>query len=318
PSQHELFRHGSEVELRQRSVGLQRELSCEVKLTQLPPPDSYGYTPSIAMCAVFLALYALSMVVHLGQTFKARRYWWMLLMPVGCLLELVGWAMRAYSHSDPSARSPYIGQLALLVIAPTFFSAALYWSLGLIIADVAPTRCWLSAKWFKALFLTADVISLVIQAVGGGMAGSAGDDVEKLKNGSKCALLPLLPLAASPPGLTFSSTFSSIMLAGIAVQLAVMVLFVLYGSAWVLRAFREVRQSGRKMHLMLFALAIGSAAVIVRGVTQIMMLFDAIPISVIVHPAWFLVVSPHLRQDEEMSQTTMVQMTDRDSLERMK
>ncbi|GAA5918101.1 hypothetical protein JCM1841_005254 [Sporobolomyces salmonicolor] len=278
--------------------------------------DRYGYTPSIAMCAVFLALYALSMVVHLGQTFKARRYWWMLLMPVGCLLELVGWAMRAYSHSDPSARSPYIGQLALLVIAPTFFSAALYWSLGLIIADVAPTRCWLSAKWFKALFLTADVISLVIQAVGGGMAGSAGDDVEKLKNGS------------------------NIMLAGIAVQLAVMVLFVLYGSAWVLRAFREVRQSGRKMHLMLFALAIGSAAVIVRGgfrtaelkegfrghlaVTQIMMLFDAIPISVcafvlnIVHPAWFLVVSPHLRQDEEMSQTTMVQMTDRDSLERMK
>ena len=49
---------------------------------------------------------------------------------------------------------------ATLVIAPTFFSAALYWSLGLIIALVAPTKTFVSAKWFKIIFVVADVVSL--------------------------------------------------------------------------------------------------------------------------------------------------------------
>ena len=40
-------------------------------------------------------------------------------------VEVIGYAFRLYSHSDVAARSPYIGQLATLVIAPTFFSAAL-------------------------------------------------------------------------------------------------------------------------------------------------------------------------------------------------
>jgi hypothetical protein len=81
-------------------------------------------------------------------------------------------------------------QICVLVIAPTFFSAALYWAGGLIIAGVAPSTSsrWLSPKRFKIVFITADVVALVIQGVGGGLAGSAAADGggSTLDIGSQC------------------------------------------------------------------------------------------------------------------------------------
>jgi hypothetical protein len=49
----------------------------------------------------------------------------------------------------------------------------LYWAGGLVIAHVAPQKSWLSGTAFKIVFIIADVVSLVVQAIGGGMAGSA-------------------------------------------------------------------------------------------------------------------------------------------------
>ncbi|GAA6008611.1 hypothetical protein JCM11491_003368 [Sporobolomyces phaffii] len=257
-----------------------------------PPPGSYlynkyGYEPSVAMNTVFVVLFSLSLLIHLGQLGVARRSWFMVVMPIGCLLEVIGYAFRLYSHSDVAAKSPYIGQLATLVIAPTFFSAALYWMLGLIIALVAPTKTFVSAKWFKITFIVADVISLVIQAIGGGQAGSAGDDRDKLHTGSR------------------------VMLAGIAFQLAVMVIYVAYGCYWCFRARREIAKAGSRMQLMLGAMAVASACIIARGIFrtceleegfrgrlaegQRFILVDGIPIIVAtfvlsaIHPAWFLV-----------------------------
>ncbi|GAA5873510.1 hypothetical protein JCM16303_001150 [Sporobolomyces ruberrimus] len=274
--------------------------------------NKYGYSPSIAMNTIFVVLFAISLIAHTGQLVVARRSWFMTVMPIGCLLEVIGYAFRLYSHSDVAARSPYIGQLATLVIAPTFFSAALYWSLGLIIALVGPTKTFVSAKWFKIIFVVADIVSLVIQAIGGGSAGSAGDDYEKLRTGSR------------------------IMLAGIAFQLAVMVLFVFYGFYWSFRSRREISKAGSRMQLMLGALGVASACIIARGIFrtcelnegfrgrlaegQRFILVDAIPMIVCtlvlnaIHPAWFLVTrqygngststSPFESKSKNQSETT--------------
>lgn len=45
--------------------------------------------------------------------------------------------------------------------------------LGVLIQLIAPHHSILSGKWFKIIFCAADVLSLVIQAVGGGMAASS-------------------------------------------------------------------------------------------------------------------------------------------------
>ncbi|GAA6062996.1 hypothetical protein JCM10212_004978 [Sporobolomyces blumeae] len=252
--------------------------------------NKYGYYPSIAMNTVFVVLFSISLLAHIGQLAIKRRTWFMVVMPLGCLLEVIGYAFRLYSHSDVAARSPYIGQLASLVIAPTFFSAALYWGLGVIIALVAPHKTPVSAKWFKVTFIVADVLSLVIQAIGGGQAGSAGNDADKLRIGSR------------------------VMLAGICFQLAVMVIYVIYGIYWCSRARREIGKAGSRLQLMLGAMAVASACIIARGIfrtcelnegfrgpladNQTNMLVDGIPIAICtlvlnaIHPAWFFPSRP--------------------------
>ncbi|GAA5934390.1 hypothetical protein JCM3775_000345 [Rhodotorula graminis] len=274
------------------------------------PTCQYGYRPSISLGVVFLVLFALTGLAHLGQVLYARRYWWMMFMVVGCLLEILGWAARLWAHWEPLSFDAYVMQICCLIIGPTFFSAALYWAGGIIIEHVARDKSWLSGKWFKTAFLTADVVSLVVQAVGGGMAGSAvgTNNEQQSENGS------------------------NIMLAGIVIQLAVMVFYVVYMAVWYCRARSAVTQQGTRLQLMLLAMFAASVAIIVRGCyrtpeleegfsgwiaqQQIWQLFDAIPIvfaSVVlnvIHPHWFLVFTNDSRYaSSRNSDATMVPMT---------
>ncbi|PRQ70038.1 putative RTA1 domain protein [Rhodotorula toruloides] len=304
-----------------------------------PQDDQYGYVPSISLGAVFVVVFGISGLAHLGQLVYARRYWWMACMVVGnirespahvlapfvnpaelgerykpcertgaggkthdsqtdfsfCSLavEILGWAGRLWAHYAPLSFSAYVMQICTLIIAPTFMSAALYWAGGLIISHLDPSRSWLSGNWFKAIFIVADVVSLVIQAIGGGMAGSA---------------------VGANPKPDQLRTGSNIMLAGIVIQLAVMVFYVAYMAVWAFLARRTLKRAGGRIQLMLLALFASSLGIIIRGcyrtpelhegfkgwiaTQQIWMLFDAIPIAFstfvlnVIHPHWFLVY-PH-------------------------
>lgn len=255
--------------------------------------EQYGYIPSISLGVIFITLFSLTALLHLGEIVYGRRYWFMICMVIGGILEVIGWAGRLWSHYAPANFSPYVMQICCLVIAPTFYSAALYWAAGLAIANVAPQKSWLSGRAFKTLFITADLVSLIVQAVGGGMAGSAvGTDPQQVKTGS------------------------NIMLAGIVIQLVVMLFYVGYTAIWVFRARERVKLAGSRFQWMLVGMLAASIGIIVRGcyrtpelaegfsgwiaTQQIWMLFDAVPVAFssfvlnIIHPHWFLVYSPEI------------------------
>ncbi|GAA5975907.1 hypothetical protein JCM5350_000774 [Sporobolomyces pararoseus] len=247
----------------------------------------YGYVPSVAMGIVFILVFTLTLILHTVQVIVSRRMWFMVCMSIGALGEVIGWSFRLISHYKPSLSDTYIGQNAILVISPAFISAALYWGLAICIELVAPRYSLLSAKAFKITFLIIDYISLVVQGVGGGIAGSATTE-RNLNMGS------------------------NIMLGGIAFQLLVMIIYVIYGSVWAYKAQPEVEKAGKKMRLMLFALFAASVCVIIRGIFRTIelqdgftgylathehfILIDAIPIAIcsfvlnLIHPAWFLKV----------------------------
>ncbi|GAA5873391.1 hypothetical protein JCM16303_001112 [Sporobolomyces ruberrimus] len=247
--------------------------------------SQYGYIPSISYGAIFIAVFALTLILHTAQVVISRKMWFMVCMSLGCLGEVIGWVFRLTSHWEPLNKDCYIGQIAILVISPTFFSAALYWCLGLIIQLVAPQHSLLSPKAFKINFVIADFISLVVQGVGGGIAGSA----------------------ISQPDLDLGS---NIMLGGIVFQLFVMIVYVGYGLYWGYKARHEIAQSGKKMHYMLYALLAASLCIIARGIFRTIeleegfsgylavheqyILIDAIPIAAcsfilnLIHAAWFL------------------------------
>ena len=70
----------------------------------------YGYEPSIAPSAAYLAVYAVGTVLHTGLAVKYK-YWiaFATLVPGG-ILEVLGWAGRYWSHSSPLNFNPFIMQ----------------------------------------------------------------------------------------------------------------------------------------------------------------------------------------------------------------
>ncbi|BGP29697.1 Envelope glycoprotein gp160 [Rhodotorula toruloides] len=103
----------------------------------------------------------------------SRRYSWMGFFVAGNIVEILGWAGRLAAHYSPLNFSLYVMQICPLIIAPAFMSASLYWAGGIVVSHLDPSKSWLSGKWFKIVFMIADLISLVIQTIGGGLAGSA-------------------------------------------------------------------------------------------------------------------------------------------------
>ena len=63
-----------------------------------------------------------------------------------------------------------------LIIAPVFFSAFDYTMLGMAISRLGQQYSLLRPMYFFIIFISADVLSLVLQAVGGGQASSQAAD----------------------------------------------------------------------------------------------------------------------------------------------
>ncbi|KAL8292902.1 hypothetical protein RQP46_000596 [Phenoliferia psychrophenolica] len=263
-----------------------------ISVSDVPSDNSvkYGYTPSIIMSGIFLAIFSFSTVLHIYQSFSQTRYKFMslmafagasksratltvsrgLLLTFGLKVELLGWSGRVWSRYDWFGPGNIV-QICCLVIAPSFMSAALYVLFGLVMSRVAQAKSYLSSKLFRVLFITADVLCLVLQGAGGGFATTA----------------ETIPLRLAG---------SNVMLAGIVIQLSVMVVFVSYGALWAWRAKKEIGAGGRDLHWLLFGILFSSLMIIIRGfyrsvelgggimgflaTNQLTFLLDAIPISI--------------------------------------
>jgi hypothetical protein len=171
----------------------------------------YGYIPTEWICILFLVLYSLSSAIHLGQA-SWYRSWWMI--PTACfcgILEILGWSARLWSSKSPDLPSPYEMQLTCTILGPTPLIAATFVILGKVIEQLGSSYSRLSPRMYTIFFCTADVISLVVQAVGGGEAATA--------------------VAQN----TNPASGGHVMLGGIAFQLSVVSIYVLCGTEFLVR-----------------------------------------------------------------------------------
>ncbi|KAI9369102.1 RTA1 like protein-domain-containing protein [Aspergillus egyptiacus] len=175
----------------------------------------YGYAPSLAAGIVFLVLFGLSMLAHTAQMVW-KRTWWCAVFVVGNLSEVIGWAGRTWSAECPYNTNAFLMQITTLIIAPTFYTAGIYVLLGQFIRILGRDSSILSPKVYLWIFVTCDIVSLVIQAIGGGMAST---EAEK-ENGN------------TDPG-------TNIMVAGIVFQMASITVFVLCAADFVRRTLRR-------------------------------------------------------------------------------
>lgn len=103
-----------------------------------------------------------------------RRRYVNILIPflVGFILEVIGYIGRLISRNDKMALGPFIMQSITILIAPAFMAATLYMAFGEIVkAFDGHAYSIIPIKWVTKIFVTGDVLSILLQAAGGGVQG---------------------------------------------------------------------------------------------------------------------------------------------------
>lgn len=103
------------------------------------------------------------------------------------IVETIGYVGRALGHSNKEARSPYIIQSILMLVAPALFAATIYMTLGRLMRATQGTQySIIRVTWMTKIFVVGDVFSFFIQGGGGGIQASG--DMDKVKLGERVIL----------------------------------------------------------------------------------------------------------------------------------
>ncbi|RGP73169.1 phospholipid-translocating atpase [Fusarium longipes] len=178
----------------------------------------YGYRPSLWVNSLLTSLFFIALVTNiwLGIRFKTRAY--AIVLALGCLAQVVGYGARIAMYFEPFNAMAFQAQVCCLIIGPAFNSAVVYLMLKYIVALFGPEWSLLKPKLYTIIFIGADIVSLVLQAAGGGIAATTSiGDKDMLNLGN------------------------SIMMAGIAFQVVTLSMFALVATAFCIRRVRAVK-----------------------------------------------------------------------------
>ncbi|KAL7924763.1 RTA1 like domain-containing protein [Trichoderma austrokoningii] len=130
----------------------------------------YKYRPSVAANATFVALFGLSILVHIILGIRWRQWNFMALMIVGCLVEIGGYAGRLILYNNPFSFGGFMDQIVLITIGPVFYTAGIYITLSKTINYLAPEVSRIKPELLYWIFIPVDIICLILQAAGGAIS----------------------------------------------------------------------------------------------------------------------------------------------------
>ena len=139
------------------------------------------YFPNFAAAVAFSILFGILTIVHLTQAVVYRNgFCWVVI--TASLWEMGAYAFRALgSKNQQSSGIATVAQI-LVLVAPIWVNAFAYMVFARMVHFYSPTRkVWfLSPSILALVFVTLDIVSFVVQLIGGGMAGpGASADAQK-------------------------------------------------------------------------------------------------------------------------------------------
>ncbi|KAL0937485.1 parasitic phase-specific protein psp-1 [Colletotrichum truncatum] len=171
------------------------------------------YRPSVPASAVFIAFFSVALIIHAVQGIRSRTWGFMGSMISGCVLEIVGYVGRLLIYDNPFDFQGFLMQIICITVAPVFFSAAIYVLLSQTsrhrINHLDPSLSRVKPKLFYWIFIPADIVSLILQAVGGAMS-SVSTTKEAVDRGVNISLAGLVFQVFSL--LVFSALFADYMI----------------------------------------------------------------------------------------------------------
>lgn len=192
------------------------------------------YVPSLALGILGVILFVVALGTH-GFLLVRHRTWYFSTTIIGLVMEVIGYVFRLLaSQKNPYAVSYFVAQYFCIVVAPVFFSAAIYTIISVMINVVGRKYAPLSPKLILWIFIVCDVIATVVQITGAALVGNAYSDQKD----------PTTP--------------NNILLAGLAFQVFSFAVFIICLIVFVVKA-RRVMDRGLKMFsaaILIAALAI--------------------------------------------------------------
>ncbi|CAJ2514038.1 Uu.00g021570.m01.CDS01 [Anthostomella pinea] len=152
----------------------------------------YRYHPSLAAAAVFVALFAINTLVHAFQLARYRT-WYFIPFVIGGIVEAIGYGGRIMSSNETPDWSggTYILQTVFILIGPALMAASIYMILGRLIRLVGGEHLsFIPVNWMSKIFVTIDVISILMQIAGGAMLATA--DTESMYNAGEDIIISAL------------------------------------------------------------------------------------------------------------------------------
>ncbi|KAJ8103397.1 RTA1 like protein-domain-containing protein [Lipomyces tetrasporus] len=147
----------------------------------------YTYLPSLGGNAFYAGWFGLLIVLQIVLVIRYRIWGYFVAMFGGLVLEILGYVARIQMHFNPFTKSPYSMYLVCLTIAPAFLGAAVYLCLSRIVVVYGQKLSRFRPRTYTVVFIACDVISLFLQAAGGGVA--SGGASQSSANAGKDLLL---------------------------------------------------------------------------------------------------------------------------------
>jgi hypothetical protein len=120
-------------------------------------------------------------------------------------------------HNNPWSDTGFRIQIVCLILSPSFLAAGIYLTLKHIVLALGPESSRLKPRLYTWIFISCDAFSIILQAVGGGVAASGSGNLINIGN--------------------------SIMIAGIAFQVATMFICLCLAADFAVRLGKKAKMA---------------------------------------------------------------------------
>ena len=199
---------------------------CTPSICSVQACGQISYIPNLAGNTLYTAIFAVLLLAQLFLCIRHKTFGFLVGMFGGVVLEVLGYSGRIWLHQNIFDFNGFLLYLICLTIGPAFLSGSVYICLGRIVTINGVHLSRFSPKTYAITFIGCDILSLVLQAVGGALASEA--DTQSALN-----------------------TGVNIMIAGLAYQVFSLLLFLALWGEFVLRARRASEEQKNPQYVTL-------------------------------------------------------------------
>ncbi|GMM28135.1 phospholipid-translocating ATPase [Martiniozyma asiatica (nom. inval.)] len=143
-----------------------------------------GNYPSLGGNAALVAVFAIMLVFQVIFGVFYHQWWFLTCWTCGLFLEILGYVGRIWSHENIDNMNAFVMQLVCLTLAPCFLMAGIYYIIAQLTLVYGRNFSFLRPMQYSLIFIIADLISIILQAAGGGIASGALQVFESARPGA--------------------------------------------------------------------------------------------------------------------------------------